>query len=605
MMHLRKFAGQVCTNGGLSENAWAATGIAGASKHPQTADRVKLIVALAVVAIASVAQAAERVFPVWMSGLRVGTEIVAAREGVAESFLRIEGKGPRVALHALVDARGTTLGQWGSTWPWIDGDGPLPASRLAVLARTGKATATCGRDALGTCHRIDGMVWGSCFVWLDRGSMRAAFVPNPIAPLVVASAADREDALRLAARHAVRALQERVDAAKVADAAVIAIRNATVIDGVADEPLRDAVIVIEGDRIRAVGRDVAIPREAHVIDAAGATVLPGLWDTHAHLKHATWGPAYLAVGVTSVRDVGMDDAYVAELRRAFNRRGSPGPSTRLAAFIDAAADRPHTAVQANTPAEARALVERFQRRGYEQIKIWENVRPEIVRELVREAHRRGMTVTGHVPAHMSIREAIEAGFDQINHSGDFLDQDPQALARLLRERNVVIEPTLVVGEFHLRNRGLPLSTLEPDLHRVAPDMQRANEGLHPAQGDRAAGDATFRRLLGVVRTLHDAGVPLLAGSDQGVPGYSLLREIELMTEAGLSNLDAIRTATVVPARVFGDADGGTIAPGRRADLVLVDGNPLDDIRALRRTRLVIRGGIAYDPARLRSAAEHR
>ena len=277
----------------------------------------------------------------------------------------------------------------------------------------------------------------------------------------------------------------------------------------------------------------------------------------------------------------------------------------LAGFIDAAADPPYTAVQANTAADARALVERFHRAHYDQIKVWEHVKPDILRELATHARRAGMPVTGHVPAAMNVYDAVAAGLSQINHSDALLaaaNDDPAAVARFLRERNVVVEPTLVVGEFAWRHIGRPLAELEPDLGRVRADVRRANAGLHPSSGDVEAGNAMFRRNLQLVKALHDAGVTLLAGSDQGVPGYSLLREIELLAEAGLTNLEAIQAATSVPARVFADADGGQIAKGKRADLVIVDGDPLTDLRALRRTRVVIRRGVAYDAEKVRSAA---
>lgn len=564
-----------------------------------------IVAAIAIVGAGALA-AAERVLPIRMSGLVVGSEIVVEHGEVEEAFITVR-KGPRVALHVLLDVRGRTIAKWGRDWPWTEGDGPLPVARLAIQARNRAPNVfPCGRDALGNCYRVEGLSWGSSFVWLDAWQRtRAAYVPNAIAPLVAGAAEDEELVLRLAARYSVRALQRELERAVLTRAKVIAIRGATLIDGVSPEPVRNATVVIEGDRIRDAGADVQVPGGAFVLDARGATVLPGLWDSHAHMKHAGWGPAYLAVGVTSVRDVGGDLANTTELRDLFSKRGAPGPSMHIAGFIDAAADPPYTAVQANTPDDARALVERFRRAGYDQIKIWEHVQPQIVRELALHARRAGMPLTGHVPSGMSVHDAVEAGLMQINHSNALLGaakDDPAALARYLRERNVVVEPTLVVGEFHWRNIGRPLSELEPDLSRVRSDMQRANEGLHPSSGDADAGNAMFRRNLALVKALHDANVTLLAGTDQGVPGFSLLREIELLTEAGLSNLEAIQAATSTPARVFEDEQGGTIAKGKRADLVIVDGDPLTDIRALRRTRTVIHRGVFYDAATLRSIA---
>src|SRR4029453_17183017 len=182
---------------------------------------------------------------------------------------------------------------------------------------------------------------------------------------------------------------------------------------------RDAVVVVRGDRIVAAGPrgSVSIPEGAGIVDASGKTILPGLWDMHAHHDQVEWGPAYLAAGVTTVRDCGnLVDVKLA-LREGVDSGNAIGPRLLLAGLIDGKGAGALGPIRVDSPAEARAAVEQFKRKRFDQIKIYESVKPDLVRIMAAEAHRLGMTVTGHVPHGMNAFEAVEAGMDQINHLG--------------------------------------------------------------------------------------------------------------------------------------------------------------------------------------------
>jgi imidazolonepropionase-like amidohydrolase len=447
-----------------------------------------------------------------------------------------------------------------------------------------------------TCHEVTGVTWGVAHVWLDtRRTLAAAVLPTPWG-LVLATTPERDDSHRALLEHFARSrasrLAETVPPVDSAQRQPIVFEHVRVLDP-RNHVVPDATVIVTGDRITSVSpaEDVDIPRPSRVIDGRGLSLLPGLWDRHAHLKQPEWGPAYLAAGVTSARDLGNEESYVLALRE-WAARG-PFPSLRLAAFIDAHASVPYTATQANSPDQARRLVRHFKEVGFDQIKVWNNVTREVLPHLVDEAHRLGLKVTGHVPNGMTAFEAIDAGMDEINHIGSLMDaadndansaNGRRLIARLL-ERKVIVDPTLVVAEFGNRSTAVPVSTFEPGFAKAPRPVQDAWSAI--GQPPDRASDAPLQRAMAFVRALHSAGVPIVAGSDQGVPGHTLHREIELYVRAGLTPLEAIATATT-----------DRIAAGSPADLILVDGRPDENIAALRNVRYVMKKGALYDPAAL-------
>ncbi len=241
------------------------------------------------------------------------------------------------------------------------------------------------------------------------------------------------------------------------------------------------------------------------------------------------------------------------------------------------------------------------------------MKPEILKVVTAEAHRLGMTVTGHIPEGMNAIQGIEDGMDQINHvyylvqvlvdakTGTVSADSPQAkkVIKLLLEHHTVVDPTLALMEIIMHTTDKPISAFEPGILKVAPEMRESLEtmGTPPEKGDQAA--ARFRTLLETVRLLHKAGIPIVTGTDQSVPGFSLDREIELYVQAGFTPMEAIQAATLVPAQAMGmEKESGTIETGKRADVILVDGNPLENISDIRKVSAVFAGGRMYQPAAL-------
>jgi len=290
----------------------------------------------------------------------------------------------------------------------------------------------------------------------------------------------------------------------------------------------------------------------------------------------------------------------------------------LAGYIDGKSESHGFDVEVETPEEARAAVQRYKNAGYEQIKIRDNVKLETLKVICGEAHRLGMTVTGHVPGGMSALQAVEAGMDQINHinfalTGFFPNRNrnnppvtinlngPNVVSALkfFKDHGTVIDPTDAVLELMLRPMNVPIETFEPGVTRVPPELMvqinKKGESADQAEGLRMVFDV----LLKITGALHRAGVPVVAGTDVGVPGHTLHRELELYVKAGFSPLEAIQAATITPARVMKlENEVGTIESGKRADLIVLDANPLENISNIRKVRYVVIQGRLFESAKL-------
>jgi imidazolonepropionase-like amidohydrolase len=483
----------------------------------------------------------------------------------------------------------------------------------------------CGRDEGLVCHRIGGLIWGDEWIWTDAyGEVGALVSIDGEFDHFEAMRPDLEPHLRsFVARAAADGMKRFADvAAKMTPPpGPLAIVGARLWDG-AGHTIEDAAVVVDGDRIVAAGPQsaVAIPAGARVIDGKGGTVIPGLWETHAHFEQVEWGPIYLAAGVTSARDCGNEFEFITAVRDAIESGRGIGPRLVLAGIVDGDSPSALGVDRINRPDEVEPMVERYARAGFAQMKIYGSIRPALVPEIVRAAHAHGMTVTGHVPDGMSLLEAVRAGMDMINHFGyvthallppeqrdvkgpayveamlkvDYDSREVRALVDELARRKTVIEPTLALGELGLL-RPEEKARLEPGLAKLPPPLrQDGYDG--PPPDIRAKIDIARPRVLKFLGTLHRAGVPILPGTDQAVPGHSLHRELEIFVDAGFTPAEALEAATSLPARLF--HRDGTVEVGKKADLVLVDGNPLENISDTRRIRVVVARGRLYDPAPL-------
>ncbi|MDQ6611531.1 MAG: amidohydrolase family protein, partial [Gemmatimonadota bacterium] len=463
-------------------------------------------------------------------------------------------------------------------------------------------------------YSIDGVAWGREILYLDGESRLAAIVTRAnLLPLEGV----RED---LAAAHPTLLDSIQTDAARaeLASAAQarasiplvaaqpFALVGARIVDGTTGAALQDGTIIVRDGRIAAVGAraSIAVPAGMRTIDVRGKTIIPGLWDMHAHVALPEWGPAYLGVGVTTVRDMGGEQAFLVAFRDAIRSGRVLGPRLLLAGLVDGSGAEAFGTVYADTPEEGRAVVDAYHAAGFQQMKLYTQIKPEVAGAIIRHAHEVGMTVTGHVPRAMTLESMVDSGTDNVAHlpvRGDTANAAVKAQIRMLAAKHIVIDPTVSWNELLGHATTTPLASFQPGF-AGAPWALRSSYGSIRNASDVAAANKSLRSQLAVIRALHDGGVSIVAGTDYGLPGFSLLRELELYVDAGLSPLEAIRSATAVPSGVMGlSGEVGTIEAGKRADFVVLDSNPLVDIRNLRSGRWVVAAGRMFDMTALRRA----
>ena len=498
---------------------------------------------------------------------------------------------------------------------------PAPADAAPVEIREAgrDRILVAGRPVWLTRYTVRNVVWGSESIWLDPAREIAAATTYagglPIEAVRPDYAAALPQLVRVAQADRLGELEKLGADIRPVTAGRFAIVGARLIDGRRDVPVEDATVLVDEGRIVAVGArgQVPVPNGVAVIDAHGRTLLPGLWEMHAHFAQVDYGPAYLAAGVTTARDLGGEFDFLTRLRDVLNGGRGLGPELLLACLVDGSGPGAFGTVYADTPEQGRAIVGRCKAAGFVQMKIYDRIKPDVLAAITAEAHRLGLTVTGHVPHGMTAQAGVLAGMDMINHFGPIMQAargaDPaaplqvdapaaQAAIGFFRAHGTVIDPTLAWGELLGRPRSVDIAAFEPGFAKApytltsvigssgSPPSDKRNWGLPP---DTAA----------MLLALFRAGVPIVAGTDKALPAHSLHRELELYVKAGIPPLDVIKLATSGAARVMGmDKEVGTIEPGKRADMVLVDGDPLQDFSALRRVVRVVTAGRMYDPVPL-------
>jgi len=343
----------------------------------------------------------------------------------------------------------------------------------------------------------------------------------------------------------------------------------------------------------------------------------------------------MAAGVTSVRDLANDNDALLQMKREIDSGTAIGPRITMRGFMDGRG--PYTGptkVFVDTEAEARSAIDNYAKLGYEGIKVYSSIKPELVPTIIKLAHEKGLRVSGHVPAFMTARQFVEAGADEIQHinmlflnfffdevkdtrtparfiavaeRGATLDLNSlpvQAFLRLLKDHNTVIDPTLTAFEGMFVDRPGKMSVSYAAIaDRLPPQVRREflAGGLPVPEGKDARYHESQLATLRMTKLLYDSGIPIVAGTD-GLPGFTLHRELELYAQAGISPPEVLRIATLGAARVaHKDKELGSITPGKLADLVLIDGDPAKRISDVRRTALVMKDGALYEPAALYKA----
>lgn len=426
------------------------------------------------------------------------------------------------------------------------------------------------------------------------------------------------------------------------DAAVIALTNARVIDGTGAPAREKQTLIIRGGNIAEVGdaARIAVPAGATTIDLAGKSVMPGLVMVHEHLYYpsgsgvygqlgASFIRLYLAGGVTTMRTGGNVNGLMDLKLKQFIEQGTqPGPA------IDATApylNGPNGFVQMRDmkdAAEARKHVAYWADMGATSFKAYMQITRDQLRAAVEEAHARRLKITGHLCS-VTYAEAAEIGIDNLEHgflaATDFVPGkqpdvcpgqgagqrtiaalDPESapfrtLIKTLIDRKVALTSTLTVFETFTPGRPLP-----PGLDVLLPELKAQFEASHrrTAQNKDSIYTTLFPKALALERAFVRAGGTLIAGTDPTggggvVPGFANQRQLELLVEAGFTPVEAIRIGTLNGATYLGrEARVGSIAPGKQADLVVIDGDPSRTIAEVRKVETVFKQGVGFDPAKL-------
>jgi imidazolonepropionase-like amidohydrolase len=507
----------------------------------------------------------------------------------------------------------------------------LPAGEARIESAGAARVAAGGKTRDLTLYAISGLPASPFYVWMD--GPKEVFGRYDGFLTIVPQGWEAAAPEMIKAQLEAMTSHQRSLAARLAHhpAGPVAVTGARLFDPESGTVTPGVTVVVSGNRIQAVGRDfeVKVPVGAHIIEAHNRMLLPGLWDMHQHLNDSD-GLYDLAAGVTTGRDLGNDAEYLLDLKHKWDTGEALGPRVVLAGVIDGPGPFASPAkVLVETEAQARAAVDRYAEQGYVQIKIYSSLDPKLVPAIVAEAHQHGMRVSGHIPNGMTAADAVRAGFDEIQHVNflflnfipgvdtrtparmsavaehaaeiDLNSEPVREFVRLLKEHHTVSDPTLTSFEDLFTGRP---DGVRPSVAAVADrlpfQMQRTMLGgslpIPPGQEQRYRD--SFNACLALVRLLHDAGITIVAGTDS-YPGVVLHRELENYVKLGIPAPEALRIATLGAARVMKlDHDLGTLAPGKLADLILVDGDPTRNISDIRRVVLTIKDGVIYDPAEL-------
>lgn len=434
------------------------------------------------------------------------------------------------------------------------------------------------------------------------------------------------------------------------------ITHVTVINTTGGPPLIDRTVVMNNHRIASVAAaaKATFPKATRVIDASGKFLIPGLWDMHTHFSDRDYLPLYLANGVTGLR-IMFGGSTERELRRQIAAGTLLGPRMVIGSrIIDGPAPFLPGFISVHTPDEARGAVDEEKQAGADFIKVYSFLPRDLYFAIVSESKRVGLPFAGHTPMSVSVEEASDAGQKSIEHltgidgscssrANDYHLRSQQDLAEMiaagksslaggshlaaigvslldsysparcaavgarLKSNGTWVCPTLVI----FRTMALaddPSLSNDPNIRylprNIRVSWEPQNNYLFKIAGvNLGYVKRQFQHDFVTVSALKQAGVGIIAGTDTPgpfvVPGFSLADELELYVKAGLSPVEAIRTATYNAALFLGrERDLGTIESGKLADMVLLDANPLDDIRNIRKISALVYDGAYYDRAAL-------
>ncbi len=422
-------------------------------------------------------------------------------------------------------------------------------------------------------------------------------------------------------------------------AAPVAFVNVRMFDADRVRFVTGQTVVVDKGLIVAVGATgrTKVPAGAKVFDGRGMTLIPGMWDCHMHVGDDFTGPQELSMGVTSVRDPGNSDTLTIDRRTRAAAGKLLFPHVYPSSLIDGKG--PYTAQVANvatSEAQAIELIDKAKANGFTGIKFYGTFNPAWLPASIAEAHKLGLHVHGHIPAGIRPLDAINDGYDEVTHInwiimqampdsviavsngimrfegpgryGKDVDLDGPAMTSIvatMAKKQIYSDPTMVAFEsIYVPENGDLSPAYAPFVGTLPPTTERGFRSggfAVPKDLTRADFRASWAKMVQLLGRMHKAGIPIVAGTDGS--GIELVRELEIYTDAGFTNAEALAAATIVPARLVAmDGHTGSIKVGKTADLALVEGDPSSRISDLRQTRVVMLDGKLLDADALRTAA---
>ena len=412
----------------------------------------------------------------------------------------------------------------------------------------------------------------------------------------------------------------------------IAIKNVTVFNAAEGSTFINGTVLIKGELIEKVGNssNTTIPSGYKIIDGTNKFLMPGLWEMHGHFFMSD-GPLMMAQGVTNLRDMGNGEELW-NLKKRIEADSILGPGINIVSgFIDKAGEfAAPTGALINSLEEGIKYIEDYHKKGCQQIKLYSSINPEWVKPLADKAHSLGMKVCGHIPAFMTASQAIDAGYDEITHLnmlmlnffGDTIDTRTMTRFKLvgqkgatidvnsvgvknflrkMKDKNITVDPTITVFESIFTDLPGKVAKVYLPIEKYLPSQTRRiamagnfieDETLAPQY------NRSYETMKKFLKALYDNGITILAGTDGGI----LQHELEVYSECGIPNYDVLRMATYFPAKEYGLLEKyGTVAPGKIANLILIDGDPKKNIKDIRKIYLTIKEGKIYSPKKIYAA----
>ena len=382
-------------------------------------------------------------------------------------------------------------------------------------------------------------------------------------------------------------------------------------------------VFVDGGEIKSIipSNGEILNGTAQVMDGTGKTLLPGMFDMHTHNSKFR-GILHVAGGVTSVRDL-ANNKQLSQLSAQFDKNEIIGPNIVIfCGIIDGFGPFANQRNVVDNLEEGLKEIQSYKDLDYDQIKLYSSIRPEWVKPLAAKAHELDMRVSGHIPAYMTASQAIDQGYNEIQHMNmlflnfmsdtidtrtplrftmvanhgvdiDLKSKEYLDFVNLLKSKDILVDPTMAIFEnMFVSQKGEPSPTYSMIMNRLPLIDQRGfYSGGLPKKGEKIAlYKDSYTNMLNALYDMYKRGVAIVPGTD-GLPGFLYHRELELYEKAGIPAVEVLKMATINSAEITGVSDSlGSIEVGKKADLILIDGNPLENISDIRKVEWTIKGG---------------